>query len=163
METRISPETNARIARAWPEVLAAIADGAEVGKALTAAGISRDMIRAYWRDVPGSRVQWDQAREQSADAFFDQAHEIANNAGGDPNLARVRLDALKWLARVRNPRVYSDKSQVDVNVRTVDLTRIILDANARLAAARAPTPEPAADIEDAVILPPLAIGLATLV
>ena len=47
--------------------------------------------------------------------------------------ARTRIDTLKWAARLRNPRDYSDKAQLDVNVRTVDLTRIIEQANQRLA------------------------------
>jgi hypothetical protein len=50
---------------------------------------------------------------------------------------RVHVDTLKWAARIRNPRAYSDKSSIDVNVRTVDLTRIISEANARLAAREA--------------------------
>jgi hypothetical protein len=52
--------------------------------------------------------------------------------------ARTRIDTLKWAARVRNPRVYSEKQTVDLNVRSVDLTAIIRDANARLAQAREP-------------------------
>ncbi|HEY5636269.1 MAG TPA: hypothetical protein VIS77_05155, partial [Burkholderiales bacterium] len=67
----------------------------------------------------------------------DQALEAAHNTGLDPAHARMRVDTLKWAARIRNPRLYGDKAQLDVNVRTVDLTRIIEAANARLAAAQA--------------------------
>jgi hypothetical protein len=48
----------------------------------------------------------------------------------------MKVDTLKWAARIRNPRLYGDKAQLDVNVRTLDLTRIISDAQARLAASR---------------------------
>ena len=51
--------------------------------------------------------------------------------------ARNAIDTLKWAAKVRNPRTYSDKQQLDVNIKTVDLTKIINDANARLAASKA--------------------------
>lgn len=101
-----------------------------------ALGVTADQVRV-WRQEDVERIrQWDQAREQSADAYADQVAEIANKPGADSGIARVKIDALKWLASKRNPRAYSDKATLDVNVRTVDLTRIIQDANARLAAAR---------------------------
>ena len=98
----------------------------------------------------------------SADSFMDEALDIARgdliigpvlDASGSPKLdrrgdpilirgdsahARTRIDTLKWAARIRNPRLYGDKAQLDVNVKHVDLTRIIQEANARLAQARAP-------------------------
>lgn len=52
--------------------------------------------------------------------------------------ARTYIDTLKWAARIRNPAAYGDKQQIDMNVRTVDLTAIIQAANARLARAREP-------------------------
>lgn len=137
MTGRISDATRARIAQAWPAVLAALADGALVRDALEDNGITRDMLRAYLAGDAGARLEWDAARERSADAFMDQALEVANNRELDPAHARVRVDTLKWAARIRNPRLYGDKAQLDVNVRTIDLTRIIDAANQRLEAARA--------------------------
>jgi hypothetical protein len=133
---RISDATRARIAQAWPDIIAALADGELVRDALEGAGISRGMLRAYLDSDASARAQWDSAREQSAHAFMEQALDAANNRGLDPAHARVRIDTLKWAARIRNPRLYGDKAQLDVNVRTVDLTRIIEAANARLAAAQ---------------------------
>ena len=139
-DCRIGAETAARIAAAWPDLLNEIAAGAEVRKALSSAGITRGMIRAYLAETPGARAQWDDAREASADAFMDEALAVAmdNISKDDASHARTRIDTLKWAARIRNPRLYGDKAQLDVNVRTVDLTRIIEAANARLAAAQAP-------------------------
>lgn len=137
-ETRISEETRERIRKAWPDVLAGLAAGELVRDVLARNGISSEMKRAFVLSEPGARESWDEAREASADALFDQALETANNGDLDPAHARVKVDTLKWAARIRNPRLYGDKAQLDVNVRTVDLTRIIQDANARLAAAREP-------------------------
>lgn len=137
MANRIGPETTERIAAAWPDILEQIADGAQVNQAIAEAGFTRGMIRAYLANTPGARAAWDDAREQSADSFMEQALEVANNPTDDAAHARTRIDTLKWAARIRNPRTYSDKAQLDVNVRTVDLTRIIEAANARLAAAQA--------------------------
>jgi hypothetical protein len=116
-------------------------------------GVTDEAKRWYLRTAPDARRQWDEAREGSADAYYDEAVQVARaplTAGNDatPDDARARsmdsqdrrllVDTLKWAARIRNPRLYSDKQTLDVNVRTVDLTRIIQDANARLAASRPP-------------------------
>ena len=137
MTGRISEGTRERIAKAWPELMDTLANGQLVHVALAAAGISRDQMRAYKAGNPQACKEWDMAREDSADAFMDDALATANNPALDPAHARVKVDTLKWAARIRNPRLYGDKAQLDVNVRTVDLTRIIQDANARLAAAQA--------------------------
>ena len=133
---RISPETAARIAGAWPDLLARLAAGALVRDVLAAHGLNADALRAYKASDEQRRAEWDEAREQSADAFMDQALEMANNSHADPAHARVKIDTLKWAARIRNPRHYSDKVQVDVR-HDVDLTQIISAAQARLAAASA--------------------------
>lgn len=154
--TDISLATRERVRAAWPTVLLELAAGDLVRDVLGRAGIADSVKRAYLDTEPGARKQWDEAREASADAFYDEALAIArklpaSSAGNgaqsgdtrerpalDSNERRLLVDTLKWAARIRNPRLYSDKQTLDVNVRTVDLTRIIQDANARLAQARAP-------------------------
>ncbi len=103
------------------------------------AGVTADQVRV-WRFEQGAQGErereWNAAREQAADSFADKIQEVAYNER-DSHAARVRIQALQWLAARRNPRVYADKAQLDVNVRTIDLTRIIDAANQRLAAAQA--------------------------
>jgi hypothetical protein len=150
--TRIGPETVERIEAAWLDILEAVAGSGRIDKACEARGIDPSHVRAYRSTRPEREQEWQRAREQSADYFADQVAEVASNPG-DPATARVRMDAYRWLAAKRNPRAYSDKSSVDVNVRTVDLTRIIEHANQRLAAARNPElARRAADAVDAVIV-----------
>ena len=141
-------------------MLSAIADGELIKLILAREGIERSQLRAFMTRHPQRRVEWDMAKEDSATAFMDEALEVARFPGelactpqgeliigkdGKPLIiavdaahARTRIDTLKWAARLRNPREYSDKAQLDVNVKTVDLTRIISEANARLANGRAP-------------------------
>lgn len=141
---------------AWPAILARLAAGDLVKDAR--APFSEQEMRCYRTTEPHAQTEWDAARESSADAFMDEAMEVARSKGepmrddkgeiiigrdgkpliiaADAALARTRIDTLKWAARIRNPRLYGDKAQLDVNVRTVDLTRIISEANARLAAGR---------------------------
>lgn len=134
---RISDATRERITAAWAHILGEIAGGAAIKATIEAAGFSTGELRAYRASVANADAEWARAKEESADALADEIREEANNRTADPAFARVRIDALKWLASKRNPRTYSDKMQHDVTVKSVDLTRIISEANARLAG-RAP-------------------------
>lgn len=136
MTSRIGPETRERIRTVWPDILTALADGQEVRRALAANLVTRGQIRAWLATEPEVRKEWDDAREASADAFMDEALATANSPTDDAAHARTKIDTLKWAARIRNPRLYSDKATLDVNVRTVDLTQIINAAQARLEASR---------------------------
>lgn len=136
-QTRISEETRARVAKIWPSIIDGLAAGEQVRDVLALANVSLNVARAYMDSTPGARDEWNTAKADSADAYFDRVVAIANNPGPDPQSARVQADMFRWLAGKRNPRDYSDKAQLDVNVRTVDLTRIISDAQARLEASRA--------------------------
>lgn len=157
MTTRISPETRAKIAQAWPQILEGLAAGELVRDVLKAQGFSAGELRCYRATTTGAQAEWEAAREDSADAFMDEAMGVARRVGrialdekgsviygkdGKPLIirpdaahARNMLDTLKWAARIRNPRLYGDRAQLDVNVKTLDLTRIISEANARLAGA----------------------------
>lgn len=86
---------------------------------------------------------------QSADAYADEILVTIDNPAADPQHARVRVDALKWLAAKRNPRTYSDRVDHNVTVRTVDLTQVIADARKRVQdrRARALLPEHGRTIE----------------
>lgn len=132
-DSKIGPEARAKISAAWQMLLGVVATGGNIGAACEAAGVSRGAVYAYQRENPIARSEWELAREESADAYADQIGELLNSPMPDAQVARVRMDGLRWLAAKRNPKAYSDKAQLDVNVRTVDLTRIISEANARLA------------------------------
>jgi hypothetical protein len=153
MTTRISEDTRAAIKTAWPEILSALAAGELVRDVLARLNLKPEWLRAYRASEPGARQEWEDAREDSAHAFMEEAMTTARAPTRiiikegkedeqllisrlDPAHARNLIDTLKWAARIRNPRLYSDKASIDVNVKTVDLTRIITDANARLAAAQ---------------------------
>ena len=138
MAYHISPEVRAKIAAAWPDMLDRLARGDLVRDIVRDVGVLRQQVDGYKLTTPGAVAEWDTARESSADALWDEAMDNAR-ANVDRNLAqhvRTRIDTLKWAARIRNPRLYGDKAQLDVNVKSVDLTKIIQDANARLAAAK---------------------------
>ena len=133
----LPPETTRTVIRAaWPDLLRGLTAGRLVRDLLAEIGVERNAFYGHLAADPQARIEWDKAREASADHFYDEAIATAYNEGLDPAHCRTRIDTLKWAARIRSPRVYGDRSSVDVNVRTIDLTRIIQDANARLIASR---------------------------
>lgn len=163
-DTRIGPAKIAAIEAAWPNIISAFEAGEQVDQVLRPLGLARNHIYAYFRLKPEKRQEWEDAREQSADALFEEALQVARfptqeriSASGlsiiappDAQYARTLVDTLKWAARIRNPKLYGDKSQLDVNVKTVDLTRIVQDANARLMQSRAQ--KIGHDVSDAVLV-----------
>jgi hypothetical protein len=140
MASRISPETEAKIAEAWPDILEALARGDRIDLACLAAGVNPGCVRVYRVAHPARNKEWELAREESAHAFADKGlreMEREHRDQTDVASARARADYYRWLASKRLPSTYSDKAQLDVNVKHVDLTRTIEAANARLAAAAA--------------------------
>lgn len=146
----MSEEIRARCAAAWVDILGQLAEGKSIQDACKAHGLSRQYLHEYRVGNKALTDQWEDARKASADSFFDEAMAVARDphidlVDKDGNVVPVRryadstrvlVDTLKWAAAKRNPREYNDKSQIDVNVKTVDLTAIIRDANARLAASK---------------------------
>jgi hypothetical protein len=55
------------------------------------------------------REQYAHAREAQGDIYADRVVDTAMDPTIDPAVARVRIDALKWAAGKRKPKVYGDK------------------------------------------------------
>lgn len=138
MATHNSAATVARIEAAWSDLIAAVAAGRRMDQACEAASLMPDQVRVYRVTRPEREREWQSARKQSAEAFADKVLEILEGPIADGAVARAKMDGWKWLASKRDPASYSDKQQVDINVKHVDLTRIIEAANARILAGRAP-------------------------
>jgi hypothetical protein len=66
-------------------------------------------------------TQYARARERQADFYADEITEIADSEA-DPNKARVRIDARKWVASKLKPKTYGDRLQLDgdLNVKMSD-------------------------------------------
>lgn len=131
--SRISEATREKVRKAWPAILDALAGGSSVSKAIKEHAITYGVISAFIASEPDARTEWETAKEVSAEVLFDDLLELTSSRfeSIDPTRARATMDSLKWLAAKRNPRVYSDRSQVDVNVKTIDLTKIIQEAHKR--------------------------------
>jgi hypothetical protein len=136
MPTRISPEKAVRCAAAWDDVLERIRNGSRIDYACAEHDLVRADMWAFRQGKPDLVAAWYDALKDSADAFVDQMAHVMEDADKDAKAARVRLAGLQWIAEKRDPDRYGQRTRADINVKTVDLTAIIKDANARLAASK---------------------------
>jgi hypothetical protein len=134
----ISSEKRARIDILWPEILQAIRDGARIDHTAAAHSLTRADLWAFRAGNPALVAAWYDAIKDSADSFVDQMVDVMKEAEGNAKGARVKASILQWIAEKRDPDRYGQRTRADINVKTVDLTAIIKDANARLAAAKEP-------------------------
>lgn len=90
-----------------------IAEGATLREIANHEGMPHVATVMRWLDGHDKfREHYAHAREKQADAFADDIIDLANQAATgyiDPLGARVAIDAKKWAAGKRKPKVYGDK------------------------------------------------------
>lgn len=99
------------------DICARLADGESLKAICADEGMpSRSSVFRWLGDPDKSmdhfRASYARAREASADADADSISDIAGQVLQglvEPNAARVAIDALKWAAGKRKPKVYGDK------------------------------------------------------
>ena len=86
-----------------------IADGGTWASASAWLGISSFTFSKWLREDDDLAKQYAHAREAQGDIYADRVVDTAMDPTIDPAVARVRIDALKWAAGKRKPKVYGDK------------------------------------------------------
>lgn len=112
---------------------------------------SSPTIYRWLAEDPDFVERYTRAREQQADLYAEEIVNIADTEA-DPNKARVRIDARKWVAAKLKAKVYGDRLQVDgdMNVRLSDaqldnrIAQLIGKVGAGASSGGAGTPEEAA-------------------
>lgn len=135
---------------AWKDqICALIAEGKSVQTIAAREDMPSSAMIYRWLADDGDFVErYTRAREQQADKLAEEIVDIADTEP-DPNKARVRVDARKWVAAKLKARVYGDRIQVDgdMNVRLSDaqldnrIAQLIGKVGAGAAAGGAGTPE----------------------
>ena len=91
------------------EFIRIIADGGTWAKATQELGVSSFTLSKWLREDAELAKQYAHAREAQGDVYADRVIDTAMDTSLDPQTARVRIDALKWAAGKRKPKVYGDK------------------------------------------------------
>jgi hypothetical protein len=101
------------------KVFASICEEIAQGRSLRSICTAKDMpsvgtvMRWLAEDEGGElREQYARARDAQSDVIADEILMIADTED-DPQKARVRIDARKWLAGKMKPKVYGDKQTVE--------------------------------------------------
>jgi hypothetical protein len=93
------------------EIIRLFEEGGTYRSVAATLGIHPENIRQMIRDPKRALfyAHYVRAREEQANAYADEIVDITKEAGIDPATARMRIDALKWIAGKRKPKVYGDK------------------------------------------------------
>ncbi|WP_377838719.1 hypothetical protein [Bosea sp. UC22_33] len=90
-------------------ILDIIRDGGTLDKAAQAASVSARTILRWLEADEEFRRKYAQAREDQGDWFADKIADLATDSEKEPADITARVNALKWLAAKRKPKVYGDK------------------------------------------------------
>jgi transposase len=95
-------------------VISVIANGGTINDAAKAIKVDPSTIKRWLahEEREDFRAQYARARESQADAFADEIIDVARDDRRDPQQARLLVDALKWAAGKRKPKVYGDKLEL---------------------------------------------------
>jgi len=99
----------------------------------------KDTVRKWLNENGGFLAKYARAREDQAEALFDEALDIAREHE-DPAKARVVIDTFKWAAGKLKPKKYGDKIEHTVQQDFIpldELRRRIEESKARRAALEA--------------------------
>lgn len=90
-------------------ILDVIREGGTLDEAAIAAKVTRQTICRWLQDDVEFRDKYVQAREDQGDWFADKIASIALDPSREGSDITARVNALKWLAGKRKPKVYGDK------------------------------------------------------
>jgi hypothetical protein len=93
------------------EFVRIIADGGTFRSAAAELGVSTSTLCRWLADPERVefRERYARAREAQGDAYADAVIDTVLDPMLDPTEKRVRMDAFKWAAGKRKPKVYGDK------------------------------------------------------
>lgn len=80
-------------------------------------------------EYPDLQTIYLRAQQAAADSDVDEIKDIADN-DPDSQRARNRIDARKWIASKRNPAIYGDRIDLNVN-QVIDIGTALAEARKR--------------------------------
>lgn len=90
-------------------------------------GVSDMVLFKYRERNPAFQGRLDVAREEAAHKYADSLMKIVTRENIHPGIQRNQMEAYKWLAAKRKPKVYGDRMDINVSA-SLDI-RHVLDAS----------------------------------
>jgi hypothetical protein len=93
------------------EIIRLFEEGGTYRSVAAELGIGTETIRQMLRDPARVEFQarYARARDEQGHAYADGVIDVSVDSSIPPDEKRVRIDALKWAAAKRQPKVYGDK------------------------------------------------------
>ena len=122
----VSPKIGRPSSFTWEKagyILEQISEGRSLRSICAEQGMpSRPTVCRWLRDNTTFRNHYARARDYQADVYFEEIEEIASRKFDtmmELGAAKLRIDALKWMAGKLRPKVYGDyqRSEREVSVR----------------------------------------------
>lgn len=79
----------------------------------TTTTVKRWLAKTEPEEFVAFRAQYVRAREDQADALFDEILDIADEKAADVRRAQLRVDARKWMAGKLQPKKYGERLALD--------------------------------------------------
>ena len=142
MPTAILPKTSPtpRLKRSTllaRQICLSIAQGNSLISTCKTLKISKPFVLDWLRSDPDFASHYSRAREDQADKYADEIVEISDRATvQDAHVARLKVDARKWVAAKLLPKKYGDRpAQVNVNTQ-INLMQVSIEDQRRIEEAR---------------------------
>lgn len=136
----LSPAMERRVSRSWPKLIAALREGETAKQAARRLRLSYRRIHEFRRQHPDKDAEFKAALLEGVEAMVDALLDIIDQEK-DTSKARLKVETIKWLAAVRDPERFSDKSRLDIRVQKWDMTAALQSAEERLRRVIDVTPE----------------------
>jgi hypothetical protein len=114
------------------EIIIEVASGESIRRVLDKHNINQYDFYEYLAENPSQQALYDKAQIYKAHGLVDDTIDIADNEI-DHVRARNKIATRQWFAAKIYPSRYSDR--IDINLKTIDITQTLLDAQARVAMA----------------------------
>ncbi|MBP2290730.1 hypothetical protein [Azospirillum rugosum] len=126
--------TPERRAEAWERLLQHITDGGSLDAFCALPDTpSKPTVYEWIRGDASLANEYARAREMQGDSYADQVADAAKKVLDgklDAQAGRTAIDALKWLAAKRKPKVYGDRIDVNANVNANVAVGWVIDLSA---------------------------------
>lgn len=119
--------SKARAAEIKARVCTELADGKSLRTICTGKGMpSIETIRVWLLNDAAFAAQYARAREEQADFYADEIIDISDTEK-DPQKAKVRIDARKWVASKLKPKKYGDKIELGHTGEVGVVTKVVFE------------------------------------
>jgi hypothetical protein len=98
------------------EICSLVSDGETINRITKRDDMpSRQTLYTWFNKYPEFLDNYTRAREERADFRFDQVTQVIDDMRNEvikPEMARIEIDAIKWMAGKEKPKKYGDSSMV---------------------------------------------------